>query len=92
MILILVLLKRDGANDGKAADAIGFIEEECRSRKDPATRCSGEAASATRDGVIAGENNSPSYVDRATRLNNQRQDDGVSVGCLQRIRSAPAAV
>ena len=31
---------RDGANEGKAADAIGFIEEECRSREDPATRCS----------------------------------------------------
>jgi hypothetical protein len=40
-----------------------------------------EAASATRDGVIAGENNSARYVDVATRLNNQRQDKGVSVGC-----------
>ena len=67
------------------------------SRKSAAPRkshhpLSGEVASATDDGVIAGENNSARYVDVATRLNNQRQDEGVSVGCRQCIRSAPAAV
>jgi hypothetical protein len=83
---------RNGADNGKCADAIGLGKKEGRSPKNAAAAGAAESAGPSGDCIAAMENNSPVHVDRAPDRNDESQDKRISVLASQRIGRRTAAV